>query len=110
MKTLLSLPPNLVTCFHDVSQLSKDEFFCTSDPAGTKLGSGGGTTWLLQDCYQHECKDKSFDEWLSLEKRILLHAGGQSRRLPMYAPSGKVLTPIPVFRWQRGQRVCKLIS
>jgi len=44
-----------------------------------------------------------FHEWLGKEKRILLHAGGQSRRLPAYAPSGKVLTPIPVFRWERGQ-------
>ncbi len=44
-------------------------------------------------------------EWLSREKRILLHAGGQSRRLPGYAPSGKILTPIPVFRWARGQRL-----
>ena len=105
MKTLLSLPPNLVNCFHEVSQLSKENYFCTSDPAGTKLGSGGGTTWLLQDCFQQEGEGKSFDEWLSQEKRILLHAGGQSRRLPMYAPSGKVLTPIPVFRWQRGQCV-----
>ena len=36
---------------------------------------------------------------------ILLHAGGQSRRLPGYAPSGKILTPIPVFRWARGQKL-----
>ena len=35
----------------------------------------------------------------------MLHAGGQSRRLPAYAPAGKVLTPIPVFRWERGQRI-----
>ena len=28
-----------------------------------------------------------------------------SRRLPAYAPSGKVLTPVPVFRWERGQRL-----
>ena len=48
---------------------------------------------------------KTFDEWLSSEKRLLLHAGGQSRRLPAYAPSGKVLTPVPVFRWERGQRL-----
>lgn len=46
-----------------------------------------------------------FEEWLSMEKRILLHAGGQSRRLPAYAPSGKILTPIPVFRWARGQHL-----
>ena len=43
--------------------------------------------------------------WTGNEKRILLHAGGQSRRLPAYAPSGKILTPIPVFRWGRGQRL-----
>ena len=39
------------------------------------------------------------------ERCIVLHAGGQSRRLPSYAPSGKILTPIPVFRWERGQRL-----
>ena len=48
---------------------------------------------------------RTFGEWLRKEKRILLHAGGQSRRLPAYAPSGKILTPIPVFRWERGQRL-----
>lgn len=35
----------------------------------------------------------------------MLHAGGQSRRLPGYAPSGKILTPIPVFSWERGQKL-----
>lgn len=105
MKKLLSLPPNLVDCFHDVEKVSKDEYFCTSDPIGAKLGSGGGTTWLLEACHQEWASELPFDQWLSQEKRILLHAGGQSRRLPGYAPSGKVLTPIPVFRWSRGQRI-----
>lgn len=44
-------------------------------------------------------------DWLSAEKRILIHAGGQSRRLPAYAVAGKVSLPIPVFRWARGQRL-----
>ena len=69
------------------------------------MGSGGGTAWLLEACKQHIAPDKDFLEWLREEKRILLHAGGQSRRLPGYAPSGKILTPIPVFRWARGQRL-----
>ncbi|MCP4755701.1 MAG: bifunctional fucokinase/L-fucose-1-P-guanylyltransferase, partial [Proteobacteria bacterium] len=34
-----------------------------------------------------------------------IHAGGQSRRLPAYAPTGKILTPLPVFRWERGQKI-----
>ena len=105
MKTLLSLPPNLVECFHDVAGVAREEYFCTSDPVGARLGSGGGTNWLMEACHQDEAPEKTFQEWLSAEKRILLHAGGQSRRLPAYAPSGKVLTPIPVFRWARGQRI-----
>ena len=133
MKKLLSLPPNLVDCFHDVTGFSHDEYFCTNDPIGHKLGSGGGTTWLLMQAFSNErleMKDEKYDysqteitvdksnhishfspltshfeSWLAKEKRILIHAGGQSRRLPSYAPSGKVLTPIPVFRWERGQRI-----
>ena len=133
MKKLLSLPPNLVDCFHDVTGFSHDEYFCTNDPVGHKLGSGGGTTWLLMQAFSNErleMKDEKYDysqteitvdksnhishfspltshfeSWLAKEKRILIHAGGQSRRLPSYAPSGKVLTPIPVFRWERGQRI-----
>lgn len=111
MKKLLSLPPNLVGWFYDITGYPKSEWFCTNDPIDHKLGSGGGTTWLLTQAYENEMahsdanNQKTFDEWLSSEKRLLLHAGGQSRRLPAYAPSGKVLTPVPVFRWERGQRL-----
>ncbi|MEY8589307.1 bifunctional fucokinase/fucose-1-phosphate guanylyltransferase [Phocaeicola sartorii] len=105
MKKLLSLPPNLVECFHDIEKADRTEWFCTSDPIGSKLGSGGGTAWLLESCRQEMDSDSDFLTWLGKEKRILLHAGGQSRRLPGYAPSGKILTPVPVFRWARGQRL-----
>ena len=131
MKKLLSLPPNLVrkgqdgkTVFHQITGLSEEEFYCTCDPEGQRIGSGGGTAWLLQQAFyssqftvhssqlegaqpiSHSAFLAShFSDWLSAEKRILLHAGGQSRRLPAYAPSGKILTPVPVFRWERGQRL-----
>ena len=150
MKKLLSLPPNLVrrgndkpTVFHDITGLDPDEYFCTCDPDGQRVGSGGGTAWLLWQAFlneeskNEESKNEelrmkneesatavlndtkgspagnssffilhsSFKSWLATEKRILLHAGGQSRRLPAYAPSGKILTPVPVFRWERGQRL-----
>ena len=49
------------------------------------------------------------EQWLGGERCIVLHAGGQSRRLPSYAPSGKILTPIPVFRWERGQRLSQTL-
>lgn len=105
MKCLLSLPPHVVGAFHKITGLSPEHYFCTSDPQDRKLGSGGGTAWLLSAAHKAEGADCAFSEWIGREKRILLHAGGQSRRLPAYAPSGKILTPIPVFRWARGQRI-----
>ena len=105
MKILLSLPPNVVDCFHDITGLSRDEFFCTCDPLGHRLGSGGGTAWLLQQA----CGDNQFDDWLPKDKRILVHAGGQSRRVPSYAVSGKTLMPLPVLRWERGQRLSQTL-
>lgn len=109
MKKLLSLPPNLVECFHRVTGLGRDEYFCTCDPVGHKLGSGGGTTWVLQECRRCENSEVPFGEWLSQERRIILHGGGQSRRLPAYAPSGKMLMPLPVFRWERGQQLTQTL-
>ena len=112
MKKLLSLPPNLVGAFHEVTGLSPEDYFCTCDPVGHRLGSGGGTTWLLQEAWNVECgrwnentQAAGFSEWLAQEKRILIHAGGQSKRLPSYAVSGKILIPLPVFRWERGQKL-----
>ena len=106
MKILLSLPPNLVGCFHDITGFDRNRFFCTCDPVGHRLGSGGGTAWLLSQACGNQ---SSFDSWLSQEKRILVHAGGQSRRLPSYAVSGKILMPVPVFRWERGQRLSQTL-
>lgn len=109
MKKLLSLPPNLVGCFHKLTGLSENEYFCSNDPIDRKLGSGGGSTWLLERCYDSWGGNQSFSSWIASENRILIHAGGQSRRLPSYAPIGKILTPIPVFRWERGQKLSQTL-
>lgn len=116
MKKLLSLPPNLVDSFHDITGLPQDEWFCSNDPVGHKLGSGGGTSWLLLEAFRHDTGQDglshpdAFAEWLRADRRVLVDAGGQSRRLPAYAPSGKVLTPIPVLRWERGQRLRQTVA
>ena len=104
MKKLLSLPPNAAREHLKINGLSEKEYFCTSDPVGYRLGSGGGTVWLLEQAMSGE-GEHSFSSWIAKEKRILVHAGGQSRRLPAYAACGKTSTPIPVFRWERGQRI-----
>ena len=77
MKKLLSLPPNLVGSFHEIANADPADWFCTSDPVGARLGSGGGTTWLLEACRRDDdtAGTLSTGEWLAREKRILLHAG-----------------------------------
>ena len=105
MKKLLSLPHNATKNYHSLHGRSEQEWFCTSDPKEKRLGSGSGTTWLLEECWRNENPGTDFNTWLSNEKRILIHAGGQSRRLPSYAVTGKTGLPVPVFRWARGQRL-----
>ena len=68
MKKLLSLPPNLVGCFHEVTGLSTEDYFCTCDPIGQRLGSGGGTVWLLEEAWRQEKRSQEFGAWLAKEK------------------------------------------
>lgn len=105
MKYLLSLPSNAADSFHTINNKSRENWFCTSDPKDKRLGSGGGTVWLLEQCYQSDNSNGGFEDWLQNEKRVLIHAGGQSRRLPSYAIMGKTSLPVPVFRWARGQKL-----
>lgn len=105
MKYLLSLPENATENFHVLNGKNPDDWFCTSDPRDARLGSGSGTTWLLEECRRSEKSEGDFEQWLAREKRILIHAGGQSRRLPAYASSGKIGIPVPIFRWARGQKL-----
>lgn len=98
IQKFISLPPNAVSDFYQVAGVECGEWFATSDPAGARIGSGGGTAWVMEDARNAGVLDAS-------AKRIILHAGGQSRRLPAYAPMGKIFTPIPVMRWARGERL-----
>jgi galactokinase/mevalonate kinase-like predicted kinase len=118
MKYLLTLPKNIASGFHALTGLSHDQWFATSDPESGYLGSGGGTVNLLLSSWRfeegaegerrkakEERRSLRFQEWIKKEKRILIHSGGQSRRLPAYGPMGKIFTPVPVLRWKKGQRL-----
>ena len=100
---LLSLPPAMAGAFHSIFPDSSPPWFVTCDPEGHKLGSGGGVAQLLADAWGGESGE--FDSWLGSAKRLAILAGGQSRRLPAYATTGKVLMPVPVMRWSHGQRL-----
>ena len=104
MKHLISLPINTIPYFHNITGFMRKDWFAFSDPAGKNLGSGGGTAHLLAESWEKE-ENRDFNNWLAGEKRVIIHSGGKSRRLPAYAPAGKSLLPLPVFRWSRGQHI-----
>jgi galactokinase/mevalonate kinase-like predicted kinase len=102
---LLTLPPGMAAEFATLEQRKSPHWFACSDSSGPPLGSGGGTANLLVEAWRNTAEEKSFSAWLQSSRKLMLHSGGQSRRLPAYAPIGKILMPVPAFRWSRGQRL-----
>ena len=105
IQRLISLPPGMITSFHSIENKDPGEWFCGSDPIEKKVGSGGGTANILAAAYATSGFEGNFSTWLSSQKRMVIHSGGESRRLPAYAPYGKSLLPMPVFRWSKGQHL-----
>ena len=101
---LLSLPPNMCGHLADCEPAVAERAFSTFDPPGKQLGSGGGTAYVLEQAWR-DSGEASFSKWLEDNGKLIIHGGGESRRLPTYAAPGKLFIPMPVFRWSRGQRL-----
>lgn len=101
---LLSLPPNMCGHLSDCEPAVAERAFATFDPPGQQLGSGGGTAYVLEQAWR-DSGMPSFSEWLEKSGKLIIHGGGESRRLPPYAAPGKLFIPMPVFRWSLGQRL-----
>jgi fucokinase len=71
------------------------EFLVVPDPDDRRVGSGGATIHALA-CLG---KDK---HWWSGHKALLIHSGGDSRRLPQYSPAGKLFGVLPARSQPRG--------
>ena len=105
MQRLLSLPSRIAREFAVLEPDRARDWFTGSDPVGQNLGSGGGTAHLLLEAWRATASQQSFTDWLRQSRKLIIHAGGESRRLPAYAVSGKALIPMPVLRWSHGQRL-----
>lgn len=71
----------------------KTKYVVLSDPEGKRVGSGGATFNVLK--YISE-QDDSKDVNHFKKKRILvIHSGGDSKRVPQYSACGKLFSPVP---------------
>ena len=71
-----------------------------ADPGGKRIGSGCSTLCCLTEILQQELSDtaagpESFRDVLSSLRILIIHAGGDSKRLPAYGPCGKIFVPVP---------------
>jgi len=74
-----------------------------ADPAGKRVGSGGSTVQCLMTVLNHEQSTRAVPisnpaEWESALRKLrilIVHGGGDSKRLPVYGPCGKIFMPVP---------------
>jgi len=78
------------------------EVLVVADPGGKRIGSGGSALYCLIEVLNRESCQNShrldIEGWQNILKdlRILIvHGGGDSRRLPAYGPCGKIFVPVP---------------
>lgn len=70
-----------------------------SDLDGRRIGSGGSTLQCLLEVLNREAASHPAgtppEEILRGLRILIIHAGGDSRRLPAYGPCGKIFVPVP---------------
>jgi len=73
-----------------------------ADPGGKRIGSGGSTLECLVEVLRRRMRgrrakatSRAWEEILGGLRILIVHAGGDSRRLPAYGPCGKIFVPVP---------------
>lgn len=67
---------------------SRTKIAVIPDPDGKRVGSGGATLGALKYIREHE---DSFDGL----RILVIHSGGDSKRVPQYSALGKLFSPVP---------------
>ena len=71
------------------------EFRVCCDPPAGRIGSGGSTLLTLADLVR-DSGETDPSAFFARHRILIIHAGGESRRMPCYAPEGKLFAPVPV--------------
>ncbi len=69
---------------------SKTHFAVVPDPDGKRVGSGGATLGVLKYIAEHSKKSDFSDLRI-----LVIHSGGDSKRVPQYSALGKLFSPVP---------------
>jgi galactokinase/mevalonate kinase-like predicted kinase len=120
-ETLLTVPPALCEFLHNNSNAHPAWLkrlgdvdgrapFVGADPRGLRLGSGGGTVNVLYQAWRESGARQPLEQWLEGSQKLILHSGGESRRLPAYAAIGKAFMPLPSIEGLRPRLADQLLA
>lgn len=73
---------------------SKTHFAIIPDEGGKRVGSGGATLSVLKYIYEREQKITGQGHFDHL-RVLVIHSGGDSKRVPTYSALGKLFSPVP---------------
>ena len=68
----------------------KTQFMVVPDPGGKRVGSGGATLGVLR----HVAEVTGTTDFANL-RILVIHSGGDSKRVPQYSALGKLFSPVP---------------
>lgn len=93
------------------------EAMVVADPGGKRVGSGGSTLYCLMEVLRRRLgrqarrsrvagfqpakarprwpRHAAWEQVLGELRILIIHAGGDSRRMPAYGPCGKIFIPVP---------------
>lgn len=71
----------------------RTKYLVLPDPDGRRVGSGGATFNVLKELALREQKDDS--NFFKNMRVLVIHSGGDSKRIPQYSVLGKLFSPVP---------------
>lgn len=72
----------------DRNVLPKTNYLVVPDPKDERVGSGGATLNVIRQIKNHDPRD------LDDLRILIIHSGGDSKRIPQYSACGKIFSPV----------------
>ena len=72
---------------------ARTRYLVLPDPDGKRVGSGGATLNVLKAIAEREQKDE--ENFFKNLRILVIHSGGDSKRIPQYSTCGKLFSPVP---------------
>ncbi len=65
------------------------------DPEGERIGSGGATLNVFKYIAERENRHGRYKDLFKDLRILIIHSGGDSKRIPQYSATGKLFSPVP---------------